>query len=53
MKEGNAVIVESKGSHKGNTITSYGSDGARGESGAAIFGVSPQTKESSSHMTQL
>lgn len=32
------VIVESKGSSKGNTITSYGPDGARGESGAAIFG---------------
>ncbi|MGV6935548.1 hypothetical protein ACWA2B_08515 [Paenibacillus sp. CMM36] len=34
----NVVIVESKGSSKGNTITSYGPDGARGESGAAIFG---------------
>ncbi|MCM3260623.1 WXG100 family type VII secretion target [Paenibacillus lautus] len=37
-KGGNVVIVESKGSSKGNTITSYGPDGARGESGAAIFG---------------
>ncbi|AJK87227.1 MULTISPECIES: hypothetical protein [Lysinibacillus] len=41
MKGGNVVIVECKGSHKGNTITSYGSDGARGESGAAIFGGKP------------
>ncbi|MNR58675.1 hypothetical protein D3C85_1797290 [compost metagenome] len=32
------VIVESKGSSKGNVITSYGPDGPRGESGAAIFG---------------
>ncbi|WP_139489928.1 hypothetical protein [Brevibacillus dissolubilis] len=37
-KGGNVVIVESKGSSKGNTITSYGPDGARGESGSAIFG---------------
>ncbi len=35
------VIVESKGSSKGNIITSYGPDGARGESGAAIFGGKP------------
>ncbi|WP_342472618.1 hypothetical protein MHH70_04020 [Metasolibacillus sp. FSL H7-0170] len=41
MKGGNVVIVESKGSSKGNTITSYGPDGARGESGAAIFGGKP------------
>ena len=32
------VITESKGSSKGNVITSYGPDGPRGESGAAIFG---------------
>ncbi|MBB6019736.1 WXG100 family type VII secretion target [Paenibacillus sp. JGP012] len=37
----NVVIVESKGSSKGNVITSYGPDGARGESGAAIFGGKP------------
>ncbi|WP_414853400.1 hypothetical protein [Brevibacillus sp. IT-7CA2] len=37
-KGGNVVIVESKGSGKGNVITSYGQDGARGKSGAAIFG---------------
>ncbi|KGR88897.1 hypothetical protein CD32_00955 [Lysinibacillus odysseyi 34hs-1 = NBRC 100172] len=41
MKGGNVVIVESRGSSKGNTITSYGLDGARGESGAAIFGGKP------------
>ncbi|MEF7493599.1 hypothetical protein V4V34_03320, partial [Lysinibacillus sphaericus] len=41
MKGGNVVIVESKGSSKGNTITSYGPDGARGENGAAIFGGKP------------
>lgn len=40
-KGGNVVIVESKGSSKGNTITSYGEDGARGKSGAAIFGGEP------------
>ncbi len=40
-KEENVVIVESKGSSKGNIITSYGPDGPRGESGAAIFGGSP------------
>ncbi|WP_156130303.1 hypothetical protein [Paenibacillus durus] len=40
-KGDNVVIVESKGSSKGNVITSYGPDGARGESGAAIFGGKP------------
>jgi hypothetical protein len=40
-KEDNVVIVESSGSSKGNVITSYGPDGARGNSGAAIFGGSP------------
>jgi hypothetical protein len=40
-KGDNVVIVESGGSSKGNIITSYGPDGARGNSGAAIFGGSP------------
>ena len=40
-KDGNVVIVETQGSSKGNIITSYGSGGARGDSGAAIFGGSP------------
>jgi hypothetical protein len=40
-KGDNVVIVESGGSSKGNVITSYGPDGARGNSGAAIFGGSP------------
>ena len=40
-KGDNVVIVESKGSSKGNIITSYGPGGPRGESGAAIFGGSP------------
>ena len=35
------MIVESKGSSKGNIITSYGPSGPRGKSGAAIFGGSP------------
>ncbi|MGL4696518.1 hypothetical protein [Enterococcus larvae] len=35
------VIVQSSGSSKGNVITSYGPDGPRGNSGAAIFGGSP------------
>lgn len=37
----NVVIVESAGSAKGNVITSYGPSGARGKSGAAIFGGNP------------
>ena len=40
-KGDNVVIVESRGSSKGNIITSYGPDGPRGKSGAAIFGGSP------------
>ena len=32
------VIVESGGSGKGNVITSYGESGAKGSSGAQIFG---------------
>ena len=40
-KGGDVVIVESTGSAKGNVITSYGPSGARGESGAAIFGGKP------------
>lgn len=40
-KGDNVVIVESKGSSKGNIITSYGPSGPRGKSGAAIFGGSP------------
>jgi hypothetical protein len=37
----NVVIVESKGSSKGNIIMSYGPDGPRGESGAAIYRGNP------------
>ncbi len=40
-KGDNVVIVESAGSSKGNVITSYGPDGARGNSGVAIFGGNP------------
>lgn len=40
-KGDNVVIVESGGSSKGNVITSYGPGGPRGNSGAAIFGGSP------------
>ncbi len=36
-KGDNVVIVESAGSSKGNVITSYGPDGARGNSGAAMM----------------
>ena len=40
-KGGDVVIVESKGSAKGNVITSYGESGPRGSSSAAIFGGEP------------
>lgn len=40
-KGDNVVIVESQGSSKGNIITSYGPNGPRGKSGAAIFGGNP------------
>lgn len=36
------VIVESVGSSKGNVITSYGPNGARGNSGDTIFGGKPK-----------
>ena len=35
------VIVENCGSSKGNIITSYGPNGPRGNSGAAIFAGNP------------
>ena len=40
-KGGNVVIVKSGGSSKGNVLTRYGPAGARGKSGAAIYGGSP------------
>ena len=40
-KAGNVVIVKTGGSSKGNLLTSYGPDGARGSSGAEIFWGTP------------
>lgn len=39
-REGNVVITET-GSRRGQVVTSYGSSGPRGESGASIFGGCP------------
>ena len=41
-KGGDVVITEGPGSSAGKMITSYGQSGPRGESGASIFGGSPE-----------
>lgn len=41
-KGGDVVVTEGPGSSAGKMITSYGQSGPRGESGASIFGGSPE-----------
>uniref|UniRef100_UPI003BA9F51F RHS repeat-associated core domain-containing protein n=1 Tax=Phytobacter massiliensis TaxID=1485952 RepID=UPI003BA9F51F len=40
-KDGNIVVTHGSGGAQGNVITSYGRSGPRGQSGASIFGGSP------------